>query len=63
MASSTEIQNIINDYLENIYSNKLGNKEWNTFLGIYSLSKFNQQAINTYYKAIINDKIGASNRR
>jgi RNA-binding protein YlmH len=48
ITSTTEIQGIIRDYFENMYSNKLENlEEMNKFLDTYDHSKLNQEIINT----------------
>jgi hypothetical protein len=42
-----EIQEIIRDYFENLYSNKLNNlEEMDTFLDTYDHPKLNQENIN-----------------
>jgi hypothetical protein len=44
---TTEIQEIIGDYFENLYSNKFENlEEMNKFLDTYNHPKLNQQDIN-----------------
>jgi hypothetical protein len=46
-ANTTEIQGLIRDYSENLYSNKLENlEEMNKFLDIYDHPKLNQEDIN-----------------
>jgi hypothetical protein len=46
--NTEEIQRIIRDYFENLYSNKLENlKEMNKFLGTYDHPKVNQEDIVT----------------
>jgi hypothetical protein len=48
-----EIQGIIRDYFENLYSNKLENlEEMDTFLDIYDHPKLNQEDINHLNRSI-----------
>jgi hypothetical protein len=47
MTKTTEVQEIIRDYFENLYSNKFENfKEMDRFLHSYDHSKLNQAHIN-----------------
>jgi hypothetical protein len=54
ITNTKEIQVIIRDYFENLYSNKLNNlKEMNKFLDTYDHPKLNQDSIN-HLKKIYN---------
>jgi hypothetical protein len=51
--STTEIQEIMRDYFENLYSNKLENlEEMDKFLDTYDHPKLNQEDINHLNRSI-----------
>jgi hypothetical protein len=51
--NTKEIQEIIRDYFENLYSNKFENiEEMDKFLATYDHSKFNQEDINHLNRSI-----------
>jgi hypothetical protein len=51
--NTTEIQGIISDYFENLYSNKFENlEEMNKFLDTYDHPKLNQEDINHLIRSI-----------
>jgi hypothetical protein len=51
--NTREIQGIIRDYFENLYSNKLGNlEEMDKFLDNYDHPKLNQEDINHLNRSI-----------
>jgi hypothetical protein len=51
--NTMEIQGIIRDYFENLYSNKLENlEEMDKFLNTYDHSKLNQEDINHLNRSI-----------
>jgi hypothetical protein len=51
--NTKEIQGIIRDYFENLYSNKLANlEEMDKFLDIYDHQKLNQEEINHLNRSI-----------
>jgi hypothetical protein len=51
--NSTEIQEIIRDYFENLYSNKFENlEEMDRFLDTYDHPKLNQKNINNLNRSI-----------
>jgi hypothetical protein len=53
-----EIQEIIRDYFENLYSNKFENlEEIDKFLGIYDHPKMNQEDINHLNRYIAQNEI------
>jgi hypothetical protein len=53
MTNIKEIQGIIRDYFENLYSKKLENlKEMDKFLDTYNHSKLNQEDINHLNRSI-----------
>jgi hypothetical protein len=53
--NTTEIQEIIRDYFENLYSNKFENlEEIDRFLNIYNHPKLNQEDINNPNRSINN---------
>jgi hypothetical protein len=55
-----EIQRIIREYFENLYSNKLENlKEEGTFLDMYDLPKLNQEDISNLSRHITSNGIEA----
>jgi hypothetical protein len=59
--STKEIQRIIRDYFENLYSNKLENlKERDKFLDTYEHPKLNQENINHLTRSITRNEIEAS---
>jgi hypothetical protein len=52
--NTTEIQRIITDYFENLYSNKFENlEEMDKFLDTYDHPKLNQEDINHLNRSII----------
>jgi hypothetical protein len=52
--NTKEIQGIIRDYFENLYSNKLKTlEEMNKFLDTYDRPKLNQKDINHLHRSII----------
>jgi hypothetical protein len=56
-----EIQEIIRDYFESLYSNEFENlKEMDRFLDIYDHSKLNQEDINHLNRSITQNKIEAA---
>jgi hypothetical protein len=56
-----EVQEIIRDYFENLYSNKFENlKEMNRFLHIYDHPKVNQEDNNHLNKSITQNEIEAA---
>jgi glutamyl-tRNA reductase len=59
-----EIQEIIRDYFENLYSNKFENlKEMDRFLEIYNDQKLNQEFINHLNRSITQKEIEAAIKR
>jgi hypothetical protein len=59
--NTTEIQEIIRDYFENLYSNKLENfEEMDRFLDTYDHPKLNQQYINHLNRSITQNEIEAA---
>jgi hypothetical protein len=59
--STTEIQEIIRDYFENLYSNKFENpEEMDRFLDIYNHPKLNQEDINHVTISITKNEIEAA---
>jgi hypothetical protein len=59
--NTTEIQGIIRDYFENIYSNKFENfEEMDRFLEIDDHLKLNQEDINHLNRSITQNEIEAS---
>jgi hypothetical protein len=53
-----EIQGIIRDYFENMYSNKLENlEEMDKFLDTYDYPKLNQENINHLNRSIIHNEL------
>jgi hypothetical protein len=59
--NTTEIQEIIRDYSENLYSNKFENlEEMDRFLGTYNHPKLNQEDINHLNRSITQNEIEAS---
>jgi hypothetical protein len=57
---SSEIQRIIREYFEILYSNKLENlEEMDEFLGTYDLPKLNQEGSNNLNSYITNNEIEA----
>jgi hypothetical protein len=58
-----EVQDIIRDYFENLYSNKFKNlKEMDRFLDSYDDPKLNQEEINHLNRSIIQNEIEAAIR-
>jgi hypothetical protein len=56
-----EVQDIIRDYFENLYSNKFENlKEMDRFLDIYDHTKLNQEDTNKLSRSITRNEIEAS---
>jgi hypothetical protein len=56
-----EVQEIIRDYFENLYSNKFENlKEMDRFLDTYDHLKLNQEEINHLNRSIIQNEIEAA---
>jgi hypothetical protein len=56
-----EIQEIIRDYFENLYSNKFENlEEMDKFLDTYDHPKLNQEDINHLNRSITQNKIEAA---
>jgi glutamyl-tRNA reductase len=59
--STMEVQEIIRDYFEKLYSNKFENlKEMDKFLDIYDHSKLNQEDINHLNRSITQNEIEAA---
>jgi hypothetical protein len=59
--NTMEIQEIIRDYFENLYSNKFENLDkMDKFLDTYDHSKLNQQVINHLNRFIIQNEIEAA---
>jgi hypothetical protein len=59
--NTMEIQGIIRDYFENLYSNKFENfEEMGKFLNIYDHPKLNQEDINHLNRSIPQNEIEAS---
>jgi hypothetical protein len=60
-SSTTEIQEIIRNYFENLYSNKFENlEEMDRFLDTFDNLKLNQEDINHLYRSITQNKIEAA---
>jgi hypothetical protein len=60
---STEIQKLLRDYFENLYSNKFGNlEEMDKFLDTYDHPKLNQEDINHLNRSITQNEIEAAIR-
>jgi hypothetical protein len=58
--NNTEIQGIIRDYLESLYSNKFENlEEMDTFLETYNHPKLNQEDINHLNRSATQNEIEA----
>jgi hypothetical protein len=58
-----EVQEIIRDYFENLYSNKFENlKEMDRFLDTYDLPKLNQEDINHLNRSITQNEIEAATK-
>jgi hypothetical protein len=56
--NTTEIQEIIRDYFESLYSNKFENlEEMDRFLDTYDHSNLNQEDINNLNRSIIQNEI------
>jgi hypothetical protein len=56
--NTTEIQEIIRDYFENLYSNKFENfEEMDKFLNTYDHQKLNQEDINYLNRSITQNEI------
>jgi sugar-specific transcriptional regulator TrmB len=61
MTNTTEIQEIIRDYFENLYSNKFENlEEMGRFLHTYNNPKLNQVDINPLSRSITQNEIEAA---
>jgi glutamyl-tRNA reductase len=61
ITNTTEIQEIIRDYFENLYSNKFENlEEMDRFLDTYDLSKLNQEDINHLSRSITQKEVEAA---
>jgi hypothetical protein len=59
--NTTEIQEIIKDYFESLYSNKFENfEEMDRFLDIYDYPKLNQEDINHLNRSITQNEIEAA---
>jgi glutamyl-tRNA reductase len=59
--NTTEIQGLIKDYLENLYSNKLEYlEEMDKFLDTYDHPKLNQEDINHLNRSITQNEIEAA---
>jgi glutamyl-tRNA reductase len=59
--NTMEIQEIIRDYFESLYSNKFENlEEMDRFLEIYNQSKLNQEGINHLNRSITQKEIEAA---
>jgi hypothetical protein len=59
--NTTEIQGIIRDYFENLYSNKFENlEEMHKFLDRYGHPKLNQEDINHLKRCITQNEIKAA---
>jgi hypothetical protein len=59
--NTMEVQEIMRDYFENLYSNKFENlKEMARFLDTYEHPKLNQEDINNLNKSITQNEIGAA---
>jgi hypothetical protein len=63
ITNTKEIQGIIRDYFENLYSNKLENlKEIDKFLDTYDHPKLNQEDINHLNRSITRNEIEAATK-
>jgi hypothetical protein len=61
ITNTTEIQEIIRDYLENLYFNKFVNlEEMDRFLDTYVHSKLNQEDIDLLSRSIMQNEIEAA---
>jgi DNA-binding protein len=61
ITNAMEVQKIIRDYFENIYSNKFENlKEMDRFLDTYDHPKLNQEKINHLNRSITQNEIEAA---
>jgi tRNA(Ser,Leu) C12 N-acetylase TAN1 len=59
--NTTEIQEIIRNYFENLYSNKFENlKEMDKFLDTYDHPKLNQEEINHLNRSVTQNEIEAA---
>jgi glutamyl-tRNA reductase len=59
--TTTEIQEIIRDYFENLYSNKFEHlEEMDTFLNTYNHPKLNQEDINHLNRSVTQNEIEAA---
>jgi hypothetical protein len=59
--NTTEIQEIIRDYFENLYSKKIENlEEMDRFLDIYDHPKLNQEDINHLNRSVTQNEIEAA---
>jgi hypothetical protein len=59
--NTTEIQEIIRDYFENLYSNKFENfEEMDTFLDTYDHPQLNQDDFNNLNRSITQNEIEAA---
>jgi hypothetical protein len=61
ITNTKEIQGIIRDFFENLYSNKLGNlEEMDKFLDIYDHPKLSQKDINHLNRSVTRNEIEAA---
>jgi hypothetical protein len=61
--NTMEIQEILRDYFENIYSNKYENlEEMDRFLGTYNYPKLNQEDINHLNRSTTQNEIAGANQ-
>jgi hypothetical protein len=61
--NTIEVQEIIRDYFQNLYSNKFENlKEMDRFLETYDHSKLNQEDINHLNRSTMQNEIQASTK-
>jgi predicted transcriptional regulator len=58
--NTMEIQELIRDYFENLYSNKFESKEMDIFLHMYGHSKLNQEDIYHLNRSITQNEIEAA---
>jgi hypothetical protein len=62
--NTTEIQEIIRDYFENLYLNQFENlEEMDKFLETYDHPKLNQEDINHLNRSITQNEIEAANKK
>jgi hypothetical protein len=63
ITNTTEIQEIIRDYFERLYTNKVENlEEMDRFLETYNHPKLNQEDINHLNRSITQKRNGSSNK-